>query len=88
LTVRGQTPEEFQRNLAAVRGLLDAPTNAPAQTPSANERRNAEPEAPAGDAWVCKYHGKGLPSKKVPGGRYCPAKMADGSHCKEQWSSK
>jgi hypothetical protein len=28
LTVRGQTPPEFLRNLAAVRGLLDAPVQA------------------------------------------------------------
>jgi hypothetical protein len=29
LTIRGQSPEEFKRNLEAVRGLLDAPQPAP-----------------------------------------------------------
>ena len=34
LTVRGATPAEFQRNLAAVRGLLDAPASTAPQAAS------------------------------------------------------
>lgn len=71
LTVRGQTVEEFTRNLQGVRGLLDMPTP-----------RESAPSASAAD-WVCKYHNKALASTKVPGQRYCPAKMADGTRCSE-----
>jgi hypothetical protein len=93
LTIRGQTRAEFMRHLQdvldlseqldAVRGLFDAPV--PRERGS---ETSAQPVEPPASEWVCAYHGKGLPSKKVPGGRYCPAKMADGSHCKEQWSPK
>lgn len=73
LTIRGQTLEQFARNLAGVRDMLQL--NAP------TSRENA----PIGSAaeWVCKYHGKALASTKVPGQRYCPAKLADGTRCTE-----
>ena len=49
LTVRGQTPEEFQRNLATVRGLLDAP----AQPPVSQRQWEAGPGQESG--W-CAIH--------------------------------
>lgn len=33
---------------------------------------------------VCQYHGPMKPSTKKPGSFYCPAKMGDGSYCKEK----
>jgi hypothetical protein len=76
LTVRGQTWEEFSANVARVRGLLDAP--APPTNGNGHATPTPEPSAPA---WVCPYHGKALPSKKVAGQLFCPSKMADGSRC-------
>ena len=46
-TVRGQTPAEFKANLAAVRGLLDAP-KAPAQASSATPKGE-------GKDWCAKH---------------------------------
>jgi hypothetical protein len=78
LTARGATFEAFAANVQAVRALLDAAP--PAQKASAH--------ATAGAAWVCPYHGAGRESTKVPGQRYCPAKMADGGRCKEVWPAR
>jgi len=47
LTVRGQTPEEFQRNLASVRGLLDQP-----QAPRSGHAKNGQPPSPTGSFCV------------------------------------
>lgn len=80
LTARGASFEQFSANVQAVRALLDAPT---AQTTSAPAQ-----VAPATAAWVCPYHGSGRDSTKVPGQRYCPAKMADGGRCKEVWPTR
>lgn len=33
---------------------------------------------------VCQYHGPMKASTKKPGSYYCPAKMGDGSYCKEK----
>jgi hypothetical protein len=67
LTVRGMTSEEFKKNLAAVRGLLDAPQ---AQTP-------APTTAPTPQ---CPQHGAMQPSSKGKGW-YCPHRMEDDTWC-------
>jgi hypothetical protein len=64
-TIRGQTPAEFQRNLASVRGILDAAT--PSATP------------PAGEMPRCPEHGNFL--RKGKRGWYCPQKLVDGTYC-------
>jgi hypothetical protein len=70
LTARGQTAAEFQRNLAAIRGLLDAKPQPPAQASS-----------PAPDATPqCPQHGALKPSTKGQGW-YCPQKTAEGTWC-------
>ena len=48
LTIRGQSPEEFQRNLAAVRGLLDA-------VPQNNGTAQPAPSQPHGQGWCAKH---------------------------------
>lgn len=35
---------------------------------------------------ACPDHGLGIPSKKVPGGLYCPTEIEDGSWCKWHWA--
>jgi hypothetical protein len=37
---------------------------------------------------LCQWHGKMKESTKAKGTWFCPAKMADGSYCKERWPSK
>jgi hypothetical protein len=51
LTIRGQSAEEFQKNLAAVRGLLDAPQ--PPQAPATPPSPAARPTQ--GQDW-CQKH--------------------------------
>ena len=53
------------------------------------EQMGAEPAKrgqQTGGGKVCKYHGPMKESTKAPGTWYCPAKMADGSYCKEKAS--
>ena len=60
----------------------------PAPAPAAVIVPAAAAPAPIGDAsgpHLCKYHGPMKPSPKVPGTFFCPAKMGDGSYCKEKW---
>lgn len=65
LTVRGQTPEEFHRNLAAVRDLLAVPT-APA----------ARPAQPA-EGW-CAKHGLQMTQTSKEGRSWYSHKTAEG----------
>jgi hypothetical protein len=67
-TVRGQTAAEFQRNLAAVRGLLDAPAAPPA------------PPASPGKDW-CAVHGVQMPLNQKDG-RSWYSHQVDGRWCK------
>jgi hypothetical protein len=39
---------------------------------------------PQGEIPICPYHGPMKPSEKAKGTFYCPAKMGDGSFCKEK----
>jgi hypothetical protein len=75
LTIRGQSPEEFQRNLASVKGLLDQPQPTP-QAASQGEREAKE--------W-CRAHqtplylnhgkdGRTWYSHKLPEGGFCKGK--------------
>jgi len=66
LTVRGMTAAEFQRNLAAIKGLLDRPAAPPAQA-------EGLPQCPQGHGFLRK-------STKHDG-FYCPRKNADGTYC-------
>jgi hypothetical protein len=73
LTVRGQTPEQFQRNLQAIRGLLD-------QVAVQSQSTGAETEPQAAEALPrCPDHGFLRKGKR--GNYYCPVKRADGSYC-------
>jgi len=54
-----------------------------AQYPAAPEKPGATPPQTPPPAPVCQWHGPMKPSTKH-GGWYCPAKMADGSYCKER----
>ena len=78
LTVRGATYDEFARNVAAVKGLLDAPA---ASQPLASQ-------ASAGETPTCEWHGPLKASTKAPGTFYCPKKKADGSYCTSRWPAK
>jgi hypothetical protein len=69
LTARGQTPAEFKRNLEAIRGLLDAPTQAPAQASSTAE------------GW-CRKHGVQMTQTTKDGRSWFSHRMADGQWCK------
>jgi hypothetical protein len=44
---------------------------------------SAAPASVAGPP-SCKYHGPMKESSKAPGTFYCPAKMGDGTYCKER----
>lgn len=54
LTVRGQTPDEFHRNLAAVRELLDAPAQPP--SPPSPPAKPAATPAPEPTTRECPIH--------------------------------
>ena len=75
LTIRGATYAEFAANVAAVRGLFDAP--APSQPASTPGSPAAAPAVP-----TCPDHGPLTPSTKAAGTYYCTKKLADGSYCK------
>jgi hypothetical protein len=62
LTVRGMTPEAFQRNLQAVRGLLDAPP---------------VPAATQGAGW-CQQHGVQMQQTTKQGRSWFSHKTTDG----------
>src|SRR5262245_10154435 len=53
----------------------------PAQPPAHNAPQPTQPP-------VCQWHGAMRESSKAKGTWYCPAKMADGSYCKERWPAK
>jgi hypothetical protein len=73
LTIRGQSPAEFQAHLQAVRGLLDAPAQpAPACSP--------QPAPPVATTPLCPTHGAMKPSTKGKGW-YCPHKDSQGQWC-------
>jgi hypothetical protein len=69
LTIRGMTPEAFQANLAAVRGLLDAPVTPPAL-----------PQG-QGKEW-CAVHGTKMVLQTKEGRQWHSHKTADGAWCK------
>jgi|SoiMethySBSTD1v2_1073268.scaffolds.fasta_scaffold2666687_1 hypothetical protein len=68
LTVRGQTPEEFKRNLSEVRGLLDPPVQAP-QVPAVQ-----------GPGW-CALHAVQMQQHTNAKGSWF-SHYIDGRHCK------
>jgi hypothetical protein len=71
LTVRGMTPEEFRRNLASIKGLLDEPSAQPAsQTP-------AKPIA----GW-CNVHSVHMTLNSKEGRSWYSHRTADGQFCK------
>jgi hypothetical protein len=61
LTIRGMTAEEFRANVEAVKGLLDA-----SQQPPADTRREPE-RAATQETPVCQWHGKMKESTKAKG---------------------
>jgi hypothetical protein len=67
LTIRGQTPAEFQRNLASVKGLLDQP-QPPVQASSQAE------------GW-CRKHGQQMKENEKNGRRWF-SHQVDGQWCK------
>jgi hypothetical protein len=68
LTVRGQTPAQFQANLAVVRGLLD-----PVPTPPA--------QAAPGEGW-CPTHQVRMQQNHKNGRTWLSHRLADGQWCK------
>jgi hypothetical protein len=74
LTIRGQTAEEFTRNLAHVRGLLDAPP-----VPPATSRRESGPVQEVG--W-CQKHGVEMTLNQKEGRSWWSHKTPDGRWCK------
>lgn len=68
------TLDQLPALVERLRGIGAVPPASPAAVAAETER----------SAPVCKYHGPMKPSAKVNGGWYCPAKMGDGSYCKEK----
>jgi len=81
LTARGQTLAEFRVNFEAVHALFDPPE--PRQTTSTPPESQGTGPSQGGPP-VCPYHGPMKESTKVKGTWFCPAKMGDGSYCKEK----
>jgi hypothetical protein len=69
LTIRGQSPEEFTRNLAAVRGLLDAPQPQPPAQASSQDG-------------YCHRHNCAMQENMKEGRRWFSHRTADGQWCK------
>lgn len=72
VTLRGTAFASVAAQVDAAAGWLDTPHAAP----------------PAAQTPVCAHHGAMKESTKAPGTYYCPAKMADGTYCKERWPQK
>jgi hypothetical protein len=73
LTARGQTAAEFKANLAAIRGILDASTPAPVQTPTATQD---------GEGW-CAVHETAMKMHHGKDGRsWFSHALAEGGWCK------
>jgi hypothetical protein len=68
LTIRGQSAAEFQRNLAAIRGLLDPPAQAP-QVPAVQ-----------GQGWCAVHHVQMQQHTNAKGSWF--SHFIDGRHCK------
>jgi len=72
LTARGQTADEFRRNLQAIRGLLDQP------------QALSQPVAqPQGEGW-CAVHGVQMRWNEGQAGRkgWYSHRLGDGTWCK------
>ena len=75
LTARGQTAAEFQANLEAIRGLLDAPA-------SPQGHRNAGgPQGQAGTGW-CQVHNVQMIENAKNGQRWYSHRLPEGGFCK------
>jgi len=73
LTVRGQTPAEFKRNLSEVRGLLDAPAQAPAPPSSQGQGQ---------DSHWCRAHQVAMQENQKNGQRWFSHRLPEGGFCK------
>ena len=82
LTARGQTADEFQRNLAAIRGLLDAPASP--QGPAGQEQgpQASPPSASEEQRW-CPKHGDKMQRNEKEGRSWWSHRHA-GQWCKGQ----
>lgn len=80
LTIRAQTAEAFRANVAAVRGLFDAPTAplAPPAPPSPAAAAAPEPEAPT----MCPIHGVEMTRQSNERGWWLSHPTDDGGWCK------
>ena len=81
-TIRGQTPEEFHRNLAAVHGLLEAtpPPAAPSQ-PAASQPSAPAAPAPAPEGYCARHQTQMVYNQPKPGakgGAWWSHKTAEG----------
>lgn len=75
LTIRGQSPDEFKRNLESVKGLLDAPTP-PASQPLGPQSQGK------GEGW-CSLHNTALHLNHGKDGRtWYSHKLPEGGFCK------
>jgi hypothetical protein len=84
LTARGQTPDEFRRNVAALKGLLD-PVLIPAGIkPSSPTAATGQPDPTP----QCPQHGLMKASTKAPGTFHCTKKLPSGSFCTERFPDK
>jgi hypothetical protein len=76
LTLRDSSEERLLARLATVLARFPVETPALVQTATASQPP------------VCPRHGTMKESTKAKGTWYCPAKMGDGSFCKERWPAK
>lgn len=87
LTIRGQSPETFRANVAAVRGLLDTPA-APAPTPAPQSYGPRQAEKALGPAPIeppegwCTVHNVQMRRQSNQRGSWWSHKGDDGSWCK------
>jgi hypothetical protein len=82
LTVRGMSAAEFQRNLAAIRGLLDAPPQAspPAQPLSPQQLNALAMHRPV--EGVCPIHQVQMIENEKNGQRWYSHRLPEGGFCK------